>query len=125
APALKAWAGASAARRARAEALFALAPDQRWNEQRVLERYELLYEAGIAPEAARDRALTDRRVAATPPAPAPGRPMVSDHRRILATALGRLRSKMKYRPILFELTPPEFTLSQLQAAAEAIAGVSL
>ena len=38
-----------------AEALFALdgAP---WNEERVLERYELLYEAGLAPEAARDRA---------------------------------------------------------------------
>lgn len=125
APALKAWAGGSSARRARTEALFALAPDLRWNEQRVLERYELLYEAGVAPEAARDRALTGRIVTNTPRAPAPGQPMVSDHRRILATALGRLRSKMKYRPILFELTPPEFTLSQLQAAAEAISGLSL
>src|SRR5690606_37924242 len=124
APALAAWSGASAARRARVEALFAHRPGTRWNEERVLERYELLYEAGLAPEAARARALSDG-VPAAPPRPIGGRPMVSDHRRILATALGRLRGKLKYRPILFELAPPEFTLSQLQAAAEAISGLSL
>lgn len=124
APALAAWAGGSAARRARAEALFALKPDLRWNEERVLERYELLYEAGLVPEAARDRALRDGE-APVAGAALPGRPMASDHRRILATALGRLRGKLKYRPILFELTPAEFTLSQLQAAAEAISGLAL
>ena len=54
APALSAWAGRSETRLARIRLLFALdgAP---WNEERVLERYELLYEAGLAPEAARDR----------------------------------------------------------------------
>ena len=51
--------------------------------------------------------------------------MTSDHRRIVATGLGRLRSKLKYRPVLFDLTPPTFTLSALQNAAEAVAGLSL
>ena len=37
--------------------------------------------------------------------PALGEPMLSDHRRILATGLGRLRGKLKYRPVVFELTP--------------------
>lgn len=115
---LQAWAGDDARRLARSESLFALTPAHRWNEGRVLERYELLYEAGLVAEAARDR---DRPV----PAGAPGRAMVSDHRRILATGLGRLRSKLKYRPVLFDLMPPAFTLSELQAAAEAVAGLTL
>jgi hypothetical protein len=51
--------------------------------------------------------------------------MGSDHRRILATGLGRLRSKLKYRPVLFDLTPEAFTLSELQAAAEAVSGLTL
>ena len=32
--------------------------------------------------------------------------MALDHRRLLATALGRLRGKLKYRPVVFELLPP-------------------
>jgi len=115
---LTAWAAGDARRQARIDALFAPAPPHRWNEGRVLERYELLYEAGLVAEAARDR---DRPV----PPDAPGRAMASDHRRILATGLGRLRSKLKYRPVLFDLMPPTFTLSELQAAAEAVAGLSL
>ena len=121
--ALRAWAGNDAQRLARARLLFALdgAP---WNEERVLERYELLYEAGLAPEAARDRgeaapARPDSLTAAL------GEPMISDHRRILATALGRLRGKLKYRPVVFELMPDAFTLSALQRTVEAIAGVPL
>jgi hypothetical protein len=120
APRLAAWAS-SDDRRARVRMLFALdgAP---WNEERVLERYELLYEAGLAPEAPRDRTG-----GAEPEAfdAALGEPMLSDHRRILATGLGRLRSKLKYRPVAFELTPSEFTLSQLQRTVEAVAGVGL
>lgn len=123
ASALRAWAGNDAQKLARARLLFALdgAP---WNEERVLERYELLYEAGLVQEAARDRgeaapARADALVAAL------GDPMVSDHRRILATALGRLRGKLKYRPVVFELMPDEFTLSALQRTVEAIAGVPL
>jgi hypothetical protein len=121
APQLLKWAG-SDERRARARLLFGLdgAP---WNEERVLERYELLYEAGLAAEAQRDRS----RLATEPEAfdAALGEPMLSDHRRILATGLGRLRGKLRYRPVAFQLTPPEFTLSQLQRTVEAVAGVAL
>jgi len=51
--------------------------------------------------------------------------MSSDHRRILATAVSRLRGKLKYRPVVFELMPDAFTLSALQRTVEAIAGVPL
>jgi len=92
-----------------------------WNEELVLERYELLYEAGLVAEAARDLGR--------PPADldgiATGTAMAWDHRRILATALGRLRGKIKYRPVVFELMPPAFTLLQLQRTVEALAGVRL
>ncbi|SJM67683.1 Predicted NAD regulator in Alphaproteobacteria [Brevundimonas diminuta 3F5N] len=118
APDLTAWAGDDAARKGRVDALFALAPGARWNEERVLDRYELLYEAGLVEEAARDNG----RLA---PASPGDLPMASDHRRILATGVARLRSKLKYRPVLFDLTPPTFTLSALQAAVEAVAGLSL
>jgi hypothetical protein len=124
APGLWTWVGGDDARAARARTLFAL-DGAAWNEERVLERYELLYEAGMVPEAARDRALADGD-AAPPAAPsALGQPMASDHRRILATGLGRLRGKLKYRPVAFELTPPEFTLSALQRTVEAISGLRL
>ena len=126
APRLKVWAEVGQGRRAAVRNLFALdgAP---WNEERVLDRYELLYEAGLAAEAGRDRA---RARSFDTPEPAEfhlalGQPMVSDHRRILATGLGRLRGKLKYRPIVFELMPESFTLYDLQRAVEAISGVRL
>jgi hypothetical protein len=105
APRLHAWAlEASDAetrrnRRQRAELMFGLdgAP---WNE-----------------EAARARALSPDRLL-----PNPGKPMIHDHRRILATGLSRLRAKIKYRPVVFELMPAVFTLLQLQQAVEALAG---
>ena len=43
-----------------------------------------------------------------------------DHAEILATALERLKGKVRYQPIGFELLPPKFTLSQLQHLYEAI-----
>jgi 8-oxo-dGTP diphosphatase len=43
-----------------------------------------------------------------------------DHADILATALGRLKGKVRYQPIGFELLPPRFTLSQLQHLYEAV-----
>lgn len=93
-----------------------------WDEEKVLERYELLYEAGLVSEARRDG-----RAAATqwPQMPELGRPMAFDHRRILATAISRLRGKLKYRPVVFELLPPEFTLYELQQTVEAISGALL
>ena len=51
--------------------------------------------------------------------------MAWDHRRMLATALGRMRGKLKYRPVVFELLPKRFTLSQLQRVVEALAGNKL
>ena len=51
--------------------------------------------------------------------------MALDHRRILASALGRLRGKLRYRPVVFELLPASFTLSRLQRTVEALAGVRL
>lgn len=92
-----------------------------WNEELVLERYELLYEAGGVAEAARDLG----RAAPDPESIATGVPMSADHRRILATAIGRLRGKIKYRPVVFELMPPTFTLLQLQRTVEALSGVRL
>ena len=43
-----------------------------------------------------------------------------DHAKIVATALGRLKGKVRYQPIGFELLPAKFTLSQLQRMYEVI-----
>jgi hypothetical protein len=90
-----------------------------WDEEKVLERYELLYEAGLVEEARRDgreAALSRSKM------PALGEALRFDHRRILATAIARLRAKLKYRPVVFELMAPEFTLTELQRTVEAISG---
>lgn len=90
-----------------------------WDEEKVLERYELLYEAGLVSEASRDgRTATDG-------VKQLGDRMMFDHRRILATAIARLRGKMKYRPVVFELMPASFTLLELQRTVEAISGTRL
>jgi hypothetical protein len=83
-----------------------------WVPERVLERYELLYQAALVPEAGAQPGV-------------PGLSMAFNHRRVLATALARLRGKIKYRPVVFELLPPRFTLWQLQQVAEALTGMSL
>ena len=101
------------ARRERAEVCFGLAGSS-WDGVRVLERYELLWELGLLDQAA--HALESHPL---------GRDMQFDHRRIVATALGRLRGKLSYRPVVFELLPPSFTLLQLQRMVEALAGVQL
>jgi len=89
-----------------------------WDEERVLERYELLYEAGLVEEFHRD---SENKKSALKGASL-GTPMLFDHRRILATAIARLRGKLKYRPLVFELMAPTFTLLELQRAVEALAG---
>ncbi len=80
---------------------------ERWNEELILQRYETLWEARLVPEAGGMPA---------------GVAMAHDHRRILATGIARLRAKIKYRPVVFELMPQGFTLLQLQRAVEALAG---
>lgn len=94
-----------------------------WDDDKTLERYELLYEAGLVAEA-----QTDGRPAPAdglPPDPPLGASMMYDHRRILATAVSRLRGKMKYRPVVFELMPAQFTLLELLRTVEALSGVRL
>ncbi len=122
-PRLQAWCddtddgAARQRRRQRAAITFGL-DGAAWNEDMVLQRYELLFEAGLVPEAA-------RRHPDAAAAPLPGEPMRHDHRRILATGIARLRAKIKYRPVVFELMPAQFTLLQLQLAVEALAGRGL
>lgn len=105
-------------RRNRARLCFGL-DGLAWDEEKVLERYELLYDAGLVPESVRDGRA---RAAGILPL---GTGMIFDHRRILATAIARLRGKMKYRPVVFELMPPSFTLLELQRTVEAISGIRL
>lgn len=47
-------------------------------------------------------------------------PLAFDHSEIVAAALARLRDKVRYQPIGFELLPPKFTLSQLQHLYEVV-----
>ncbi len=89
----------------------------------MLERYELLYEAGLLDEARRDG--REAAMSWSGSAPRLGAAMRFDHRRILATAIGRIRAKIKYRPVLFELMADEFTLFELQRTVEAILGPHL
>ncbi|MEE6282563.1 NUDIX hydrolase [Georgenia sunbinii] len=115
APALEQWAAADGVaqaerRRQRCAVTFGLDGNP-WLPGMTLQRYELLYEAGLVPEA-RDGE----------PGPVPGAAMAHDHRRILATGIGRLRAKIQYRPLAFELLPAEFTLGRLQGTVEAVAG---
>jgi hypothetical protein len=118
-PRLDAWAAADPAQRERVEVLFATGA-MPWRDELTLERYELLYSARLVREAWRDRGEPP-----PPDLPALGTSAPRDHRRILATAIGRLRGKLKYRPVLFELMGETFTLYELQRAAEAVSGVAL
>lgn len=114
-------------RRERCDIYFGL-HGAHWVAERVLDRYELIYEVRLAAEALRDRT----KLAARSPEHAGkgrlnslGQSMTLDHRRILAAALGRLRGKLRYRPVVFELLPDTFTLLQLQRVVEALVGIGL
>lgn len=48
-----------------------------------------------------------------------------DHDQILQTAIARLRGKIRYEPIGFELLPKKFTLTQLQKLYETVLDRSL
>ncbi|MCK0198691.1 hypothetical protein MWN34_17475 [Ancylobacter sp. 6x-1] len=124
-PGLRAWAatapnaGVGSMRAERLSLAFGFGQSR--DEERVLERYELLYEAGLVPEGLRERGVE----LAPGRALLPGVEMAGDHRRMLALAIARLRAKIKYRPVVFELMPPTFTLGQLQRTVEALSGVNL
>lgn len=52
-------------------------------------------------------------------------PLAFDHGEILAYAVERLRNKLEYTTVGFQLLPPKFTLTQLQQVYEAILGRAL
>jgi len=128
-PSLERWLAASppgrlATRRERAELTFGFG-HALWDPVRVLDRYELLYELRLVREATVGRPSVAGEVGVTG-GPGPGAglgvPMAVDHRRIAAAALERLRGKLAYRPVVFEVLPETFTLSRLQQVVEAFAG---
>jgi hypothetical protein len=127
APALARWAEAHlrhrSSRRERADLAFGLGGAAH-DADSVLARYELLYEARLVDEAQRD---ANARRQKKPPRGRQGlgEPMAFDHRRMVATALGRVRGKIQYRPVVFELLPETFTLLRLQRVVEALAGLRL
>ena len=131
APALERWVrrgedrAAVRLRRERADICFGQggAP---WNGERVHDRFELLFEVGLVAEAGRDAPRGEGQDSShDAPGARLGRPLALDHRRILASALGRLRGKLRYRPVIFDLLPDTFTLLRLQRTVEALAGVRL
>lgn len=135
-PALRAWSrgGGNGSRRGerRDRLEIAFGPGgAKWDPERVLDRYELLYEAGAVAEAwraggGRGETSAEEAVSAVEdPDVRLGHPLALDHRRILASALGRLRGKLRYRPLVFELLPERFTLLSLQRTVEALSGVRL
>jgi hypothetical protein len=130
-PSLQAWADAPCAVDANGNAV----PDDRgrrlriafgcdgaaWDEEKVLERYELLTEAGLAGGAGAGNGHP------VPPLRLPGlsHPTLGDQAQVLAGAIGELRRSIKYRPVIFELMPAVFTLFELQKTVEAILGPHL
>ena len=126
-PALRFWVNAASGssgrqkRQERVNVTFGTGLTAEMDAVLSLERFELLYTAGVVAEAWRNRGtVSDAERASL--ANEFGEPLRSDHRRILASAIGRLRGKLAYRPVVFELMPPEFTLLQLQHVVEALSG---
>ncbi|NHN54198.1 hypothetical protein G9U51_00170 [Calidifontibacter sp. DB0510] len=107
---LRRWAR-SGVRRERVAHLFGV-DGEVWRPELALQRYELLWEAGLVGESPSAADVSELSGAA----------MALDHRRILATGLSRVRSKLQYRPVVFELLPETFTLGRLQQVVETLAG---
>ncbi|WP_298133277.1 hypothetical protein [Micropruina sp.] len=113
APALRDWAKTGdRARKQRCAITFGL-DGRPWHPDLALQRYEVLYEAGLVAESPAQWRRDDL---------VPGERLDGDHRRIVATGVARLRATIQYRPVVFELMPSQFTLGQLQACVEALAG---
>jgi hypothetical protein len=129
-PWLKAWAEQPAApcavngsldRRQRLQIAFGCESGG-WDEEKVLERYELMCEAGLVGEAmngsAEPAALSMR-------LPKLRHPLQGDQTRVLASAVGEMRRALKFRPVVFEMMAEVFTLFELQKTVESILGPHL
>lgn len=92
-------------RKERVAVSFGLA-GRSWDDQHVVDRFDILVESGLLPASA----------------PAT---LSAGQLRLVAAGLGRLRAKTRYRPVVFELLPPEFTLFELQRTVEAVLGPTL
>ncbi len=78
-----------------------------WHEERVLKRFEVLQATGYF-----DLPNSNHLLHPT-------------HAHVLAAAFGRLRARIKVRPVVFELMDEQFTLFELQKTVEAILGPHL
>lgn len=93
-----------------------------WDEEKVVERFDLLDDAGLIEESRLEsRNAADFQAGGR----ALGMPLARNHREMLAIAMSWLRAKIKYRPVIFDLMPDEFTLYELQRSVEAILGPHL
>lgn len=82
------------------------------------------YYALVSPDKHAVRAATDARQARWFPVDALPR-LAFDHAEIVGAALGRVRGKLSYAPIGFELLPRKFTVKQLQKLYEIVLGARL
>lgn len=103
------------------EQLFTFGDPSRHPQRRVISvtYFAVVPPAGIVPRTADD----DRRVRWWSMAELP--PLGFDHSGILDYALTRLRYKLEYTAVGFELLPETFTLTELQTAYEIVLGESL
>lgn len=93
-----------------------------WDEEKVLERYELLCEAGLLSDPHEDSnepAVLSRSL------PRLRHRLLGDQTRVLASAIAELRRAIKCKPLVFELMGDVFTLYELQKTVEAILGPNL
>ncbi len=103
------------------EQLYTFGAGRRDPRERVV---SVAYYALVKLSAHRAKAATDAAHAEWFPVSKVPR-LAFDHAEILATALARLKGKVRYQPIGFELLPPKFTLSQLQHLYEAVLGTDM
>lgn len=104
------------------EQLYTFGDPERDPRGRVI---TVAYYALVSPDRAPPLAGSDAAEARWWPAAHTPAPLAFDHDAIVATALERLRGKLTYTAIGFELLPKKFTLSQLQRVHEAILGAPL
>ncbi len=100
------------------EQLYTFGKPKRDPRERVI---SVAYFALVKSREATLRAATDAADAAWFPAAKAPR-LAFDHEAILDTALTRLKGKVRYQPVGFELLPPKFTLTQLQRLYEIVLG---